>query len=391
MPALLSARPTRRRWPRVLLAALASLLVAALVVAALAWWRLDRNVSTVDLDALLGDQRTAPAPAPLTPSGPLSPSAAASAEPVRSDGRPLNVLLLGSDTRAGQGAGFGDVSGARSDTAMLVHLAADRTWAHVVSIPRDLVVPVPRNARACGDVGSGPVVTRFNAAFAYGGPACTVLTVQQLTGVTVDHVAVVDFRGFERIVDAIGGMSVCLRTPVDDEDAHLDVPAGRQTLHGAGALALFRARKTLADGSDLARADRQQYLAKQLIAQVRAKHLITDPVTAWKVADAATRALTTDAQLGSVTALLGLARQAQLVPDAGWTFATFPYAANPADRNTVVPRQQAAGELFADLAADRNPVPAVTPVPSGTSTPSGSRPARPSRPSRPAAVSELFC
>jgi len=138
----------------------------------------------------------------------------ASPKPVSEKG-PLNILLMGTDTRTGQGGGFGDETElggeGRSDTTMLVHLSGDRKSAIVVSIPRDSVVAIPACTKTDGTTTS-ETTGLFNSAFSTAGPACTIKTVETLTGITINHAVIVDFVGFSSIVDALGNKSLLNRT-----------------------------------------------------------------------------------------------------------------------------------------------------------------------------------
>ena len=176
-------------------------------------------------------------------------------------GQPLNILVMGTDSREVLGTGeYGDpeeFEGARSDTTILIHVAADRKSATAVSIPRDTIVDIPSCPRYVGGP-SEPVEDRFNEAFNIAGPFCTVQTVEKLAGVDIDHFVIVDFNGFKGVVDALDGVEVCLKEPVDDPLSGLKLPAGTSVVKGDDALAFVRARYTLGDGSDLGRIERQQ-------------------------------------------------------------------------------------------------------------------------------------
>ncbi|MFF9393637.1 LCP family protein [Streptomyces griseoluteus] len=265
-----------------------------------------------------------------------------------------NILLIGTDSRAGDGNGqYGRDSGAeRSDTTILLHLAADRRSATAVSLPRDLMVRVP----ACPRTGGGrtePSFAMLNTAFQVGGSACTIRTVEALTGIRVDHHMVVDFSGFKQMVDAVDGVPVCLRKPIDDKAAGLKLPAGRVTLDGEQALGYVRARKTLGDGSDTDRMDRQQRFLGALVEKVRSDGVLLNPVKLYPVLDAATSALTTDPELASLRGLYQLVRGVRDIPTAHVRFLTAPREAYvyDSDRDQLV--QPEAGELFARLRADR--------------------------------------
>ncbi|MET7611292.1 LCP family protein [Streptomyces seoulensis] len=265
-----------------------------------------------------------------------------------------NILLIGTDSRAGDGNGqYGRDSGTeRSDTAILLHLAADRRSATAVSLPRDLMVRVP----ACPRTGGGqaaPSFAMFNTAFQTGGSACTIRTVEELTGIRVDHHMVVDFSGFKQLVDAVDGVPVCVREPIDDKAARLKLPAGRVMLNGEQALGYVRARKTLGDGSDTDRMDRQQRFLGALVEKVRGDGVLLNPVKLYPVLDSATSALTTDPELASLRGLYRLVRGVRDIPTAHVRFLTAPREAYvyDSDRDQLV--QPEAGELFARLRADR--------------------------------------
>ncbi|MGW4224591.1 LCP family protein [Streptomyces bauhiniae] len=265
-----------------------------------------------------------------------------------------NILLIGTDTRAGDGnERYGRDSGTeRSDTTILLHLAADRRSATAVSLPRDLMVRVPACPRAGGGQ-SDPSFAMFNTAFQVGGSACTIRTVEELTGIRVDHHMVVDFSGFQQMVDAVDGVPVCVREPIDDKAAKLKLPAGRVTLNGEQALGYVRARKTLGDGSDTDRMDRQQRFLGALVEKVRGDGVLLNPVKLYPVLDAATSALTTDPELASLRGLYRLVRGVRDIPTERVRFLTAPREAYvyDSDRDQLV--QPEAGELFARLRADR--------------------------------------
>ncbi|MFD4788217.1 LCP family protein [Streptomyces sp. NPDC058459] len=265
-----------------------------------------------------------------------------------------NILLIGTDTRAGSDNGeYGrDTGSERSDTTILLHLAADRSSATAVSVPRDLMVRVPACWRTGGGQ-AGQAFSMFNHAFQVGGSACTIRTVEELTGIRVDHHMVVDFSGFKQLVDAVDGVRVCLREPIDDKAAKLKLPAGRVTLDGEQALGYVRARKSLGDGSDTDRMDRQQRFLGALVERVRSDDVLLNPVKLYPVLDAATSALTTDPELASLRGLYRLVRGLRDIPTEHVRFLTAPREAYvyDSDRDQLV--QPEARELFARLRADR--------------------------------------
>jgi len=264
-----------------------------------------------------------------------------------------NVLLIGSDSRAGDGnARYGRDSGTeRSDTTILLHLAAGRDSVTAVSLPRDLMVQVPGCHRSDGSL-TEPALQQFNYAFAAGGSACSIRTVEKLTGIRIDHHVVVDFAGFKEMVDALDGVEVCLRKPVDDKDAKLKLPAGRVTLDGEQALGYVRARKSLGDGSDTDRMDRQQRFLGALVSKVQSNDVLLNPVKLYPVLDAATSSLTTDPGLASLRDLYDLVRGLRGIPTERVQFLTVPRESYSGDANRDQLVQPAAEKLFTRLRTD---------------------------------------
>ncbi|KUM72142.1 LCP family protein [Streptomyces curacoi] len=264
-----------------------------------------------------------------------------------------NILLIGSDSRAGDGnRRYGRDSGTeRSDTAILLHLSAGRRSATAVSIPRDLMVDVPGCRRPDGSR-SEPMFAMFNLAFQVGGSACTVRTVERLTNVRVDHHMVVDFHGFKEMVDALDGVEICLKKPINDKAAKLRLPAGKVTLNGEQALGYVRARKSLGDGSDTDRIDRQQRFLAALVHKVQSNDVLLNPVRLYPVLDAATSSLTTDPALASLRGLYELVRGVRDIPTERVQFLTVPresYIYN-ANRDQLV--EPEAERLFERLRRD---------------------------------------
>ncbi|MGV9695305.1 LCP family protein [Streptomyces sp. NPDC003470] len=320
--------------------ALAGALLLGIAAAGWAYWHLDGNIRSVDIDGALGDDRPV---RPLT-----APSASESAPPSGA----LNLLVLGSDSRGGEEnreLGGGDSEGARSDTAMVVHLDAGRTSATVVSIPRDTLVTRPSCPLPSGGTSAEADGAMFNTAYALGGPVCAVKTVESLTGVRMDHYIEIDFSGFAELVDALGGVTVTTDVDIDDDKSHLHLDAGTHHLDGTQALGLARTRYGLAGGSDLARIGLQQKLVKALLGRISDAGLLTDPARLYRVADAVTGSLTTDTGLDSLGELTDLGRSlAGLSEDAVRTV-TMPVDPAPWDTNRVVAREPDARKLWESL------------------------------------------
>ncbi|MFD7948952.1 LCP family protein, partial [Streptomyces sp. NPDC059744] len=264
----------------------------------------------------------------------------------------LNILVLGSDSRSGSenaALGGGDSTGARSDTAMVVHLDADRTKATVVSIPRDTLVTRPSCPTPSGGTTPTTYHAMFNSAYAIGGPVCAVKTVEQLTGVRMDHYIEIDFAGFAGLVDALGGVTVTTTQDIDDDSSHLHLDAGTHRLDGTQALAFARTRHGIGDGSDLGRIKLQQQLVEALLKEAGKTDLLTDPAGLYKMVDAVTGSLTTDTGLDSLGELRGLGQSLGAVPATGLTTVTMPVVAAPSDPNRVVPQEPAASDLWESL------------------------------------------
>ncbi|MFD9001285.1 LCP family protein [Streptomyces sp. NPDC059582] len=327
---------------------LAGALVLGSGAAGWAYWHLNSNIRSVDIDSALGDDRPARSVTTPTPAGPASPSAAASPVPTEA----LNILVLGSDSRSGtenQELGGGSSSGARSDTAMVVHIDAGRTTATVVSIPRDTLVTRPSCPLASGGSTAVAYGAMFNSAYSVGGPVCAVKTVESITDVRMDHYIEIDFAGFAKLVDALGGVTVTTDKDIDDDDSHLHLKAGTHHLDGKQALALARTRHGIGDGSDLGRIGLQQKLVKALLEQIASTDLLTDPARLYEVADAVTGSLTTDTGLDSLGELSDLGASVKDLSADDVRTVMMPVVTAPSDANRVVAREPAASELWESL------------------------------------------
>ena len=251
----------------------------------------------------------------------------------QTDTSPTNILIMGSDSREGEGLAYGDVAGARSDTTLLVHLYNGRKDAVVVSIPRDSWVEIAGCTKPDGST-TRPYTTKFNAAFAFGGPVCTIKTVEKLTDIRINNFVVVDFKAFKTVVDAIGGVEVCLTTPAYDPvikgqgGSGLDLPAGYSTITGEQALAFVRARETLGDGSDLSRIKRQQDFIGSMVRGMTEKGLLTNPSMIYKVLGAITSSIQTNPELASIQALQDFALSLGNLSPERIKFVTTPYDLN---------------------------------------------------------------
>lgn len=216
----------------------------------------------------------------------------------------------------------------------------------MVSIPRDTLIDRPRCTDTQGvthDAGNGVM---FNSAYSTGGAACAVKTVESITGIRMDHYLEVDFSGFEKLIDELGGVEVTTTKAIDDPDSHLKLEAGTHTLDGEQALGLVRTRHGVGDGSDLGRIQLQQAFIKALVEQVRHVGLFTNPKKLYDLADTATKAVTTDSDLGTVNSLMSWANGLKGIKSSNMHMVTMPVGYDPADPNRVVVLESKAEQVW---------------------------------------------
>ena len=315
----------RRRVSRVILSVLAALILLTTVVGAgvgVVMGQLQGNITSVDVSEVLG---STPADKPIL-----------SVDEQTGNPEPINIVLMGSDTRTGKGnGGFGSstlIGGQRSDTVIVLHIAADRKSAIAVSIPRDTIVTLP----VCKKDGKkvGGYRGRFNQAIEIGGPGCTIKAVNDLSGLDIHNFMLVDFNGFKTIVDAIGGVPICLATDVNDTKSGLKMSKGKHIVQGEEALAFVRTRHGLGDGSDTSRIRRQQAFMSSLLRKVLSSGTLLNPAALLGVLNAATSSLTADPQLADINNLKDLALSMKDLKPSNVTFTTLPWTPN-ADNATV--------------------------------------------------------
>ncbi|MFC4554195.1 LCP family protein [Georgenia faecalis] len=353
------ARPT---WRRAVALCTTALVGAVAGGTAAVYAELQSGIERIDVADLV---------VPATP-GVTPPPADLSA------GQPLTVLLIGSDSRHGENAGLvGDgIESVLSDTTIVANISAGRDRVDLVSIPRDSMVDIPECRTTGGDV----LPARhgmYNSAFASGWDAggdrasaiaCTLSTTQHTTGLTFDGYVLVEFTGFTAVVDAVGGVPICIPEDISSPKADLYLTAGQQVLDGPTATAYARARTGdgLGDGSDTMRIVSQQQLMSALASHVLSRNLLTDTAELYQFATAATRTLTTSPELGSVPYLTGLAFSLRNISAGAITFMTTPSVPHPDDPNRITWTDEAE-EVWARIAQD-------LPVVEAPSTPPGDAP-----------------
>ncbi|MDP5226010.1 MULTISPECIES: LCP family protein [Arthrobacter] len=352
-------------WMKITAGTLSVVLVASLGFAGYWYFRLQGNVSK----------------APLSASG--------KEVPVSKPTDRMQILIMGTDTRAGKNGAWGSVdqSGGygNSDVMMVMDISADNQRVSVLSIPRDLVVSIPQ----CTDPKTGKVYpahdnAQVNSAMSEAGPGCSVDTVSKLLGEQIDHFMLADFNAVTELSKQVGGVEVCVNAAIDDPDSGLKLPAGKSMVEGAQALAFLRNRHGVGDGSDISRIKSQQQFLASMARKVRSDGTLTDVPKLLGIADTVTKNLTVDDGLADPQTLITIAQRLAKVDLSKVAFVTVPWepaVVNPAA--WVQPKEPEASQLFkalrdgVDLTNPNGPKPSAsasptpTPTPTGTPTPAG--------------------
>ncbi|MHB9753402.1 LCP family protein [Streptomyces sp. BYX5S] len=274
----------------------------------------------------------------------------------------INILVMGTDKRTGKGnEGYGDKgSVGHADTNVLLHVSKDRTNATALSIPRDLVVDVPdcqvKQKDGTLKTIKGTPNVRFNTSLGQSDrdAGCVMKTVKAVTGITVDHFMMADFNAVKTLSSAVGGVEVCVAKDVDDPDSHLKLTAGKHNLEGEQALAFLRTRHSFGNQGDLDRIKVQQQFLGSLARKMSSSNTLTNPGKLTSLAEAATKALTVDKGLGSLSNLKDLALEMKKVPPKNLSFTTVPVVDNPAEPTpvTVVVNEPVAKPVFNAIISD---------------------------------------
>ncbi|MFF3614681.1 LCP family protein [Streptomyces sp. NPDC002580] len=314
------------------------------------YFKLNGNLKNVDINQALGSDR-----------------------PIKVDNGSENILVLGSDTRSGGNKKLGggtDDGSARSDTAMIVHVYKGHKKASVVSVPRDTLVERPSCVDAEGVRHAAASGAMFNSAYSTGGAACAVKTVESMTGIRMDHYIEVDFSGFQKLIDDLGGVTVTTTKAISDRESHLHLAAGSHNLDGKQALGLVRTRHGVGDGSDLGRIQLQQAFMKALVDRVKHIGILSNPKNLYDLADTATKTVTTDSDIGSVTDLASFAGGLKGIGSSHMTMVTMPVQYDPADGNRVLVDKKKAELVWKALKADQ-PIPKAATKGTATGTAKG--------------------
>ena len=292
----------------------------------------------------------------------------------------LNYLLVGSDTREGltreqmkllRVGSTKTAAGSRSDTMLLVHISKSRDKATIISIPRDSLVTIPEHPSSVDKTKIVPAAKgKINAAFAFGGAPLLIQTIEDETGVRIDHYIEIGFAGFAGMVDALGGIEVCTKRDIDDPGSHLVLPAGVHTLNGVEALKYVRTRDF--DGmGDLGRMQRQQQFMSAVLRKVTSTGVLLNPIKLVNFFNAAIATVKTDSELNK-SDLLTLAKQMKNLSSSNVRTLTIPLgnvnARVPGVGSVVTWDSELAPELFNRIREDLPLTDEVTPTPSASSS-----------------------
>jgi LCP family protein required for cell wall assembly len=268
----------------------------------------------------------------------------------------FNVLLVGIDNEPGQADARARDGATLNDVNILLHVAEDQQSAVVVSIPRDLVVPIPscpdpKGGRPSGAMSAQPI----NVAWSAGGLNCVLLTVEALTGLSVPYAGAISFNGVAQLSTAVGGVDVCIDGPIFDRFTGLDLPsAGTHTLVGETALAFLRTRYGVGDGSDLGRISNQQVYMSSLMRKVQDEGVLSDFSKLYGMAQVAATSMKLSSSLVSPDTMVSMAQALRTVPVENITFVQYPgrTGGSGAFLGKVQPNTSAATALFDRIRSD---------------------------------------
>ncbi|SKA80588.1 transcriptional attenuator, LytR family [Agreia bicolorata] len=313
---------------------LAVALVSGVSIAAIATWDVRKDLTVV---ALEGDKTD------------VAPPDIAAIE------GGVNLLLVGSDSRAGQGEAYGDETSNLNDVTMLLHISQDHSSASVVSFPRDLVVSIPECPDGEGGTSDAMSAQPINVTLLYGGLPCTVLTVEKLTGLEIPFAAEIQFNGVIEMSNAVGGVPVCVASPIDDDWTNTHLTAGTHQLAGMDALQFLRTRHGVGDGSDLGRISSQQVFLSSLVRTIKSSDTLTDVTKLYGLAKAAASNMQVSTRLSSPDTMVSIAVALKDIPLEKIGFYAYPGTTGGSGvySGKVQPNVLDAEAMFAAIRADQ--------------------------------------
>ena len=333
------SRPKRRGWLKIIVWVLVALLSGTVATVAGGYFYITSQLSASGIEVYSTDGSSFDLPTAAEING------------------PINMLVIGSDTRVDQGTSYGPVGSALADVIILMHISRDRENAVALSIPRDLMVSVPE----CPDPNGGEAFpprefVQINSTMTKAGPACTLLAVQQLTGVTIPYLAMIDFKGVIAMSQAIGGVDVCVANTIDDSYTDLYLEPGDHTLVGDEALAFLRTRHGVGDGSDLSRISNQQVFLTSMMRKLKDDGALANPFKLFQLGTAALSNMTLSNSLTDLGVFSALARQVNNVDLDKITFIQLPvYDLDGKYAGRVAASPEKSQELF-DLIVNDQPL-----------------------------------
>lgn len=237
----------------------------------------------------------------------------------------FNVLVVGSDTREGQGEGFEFAGSELNDVNLLVHVSEDHDHAVVVSFPRDLLLDVPSCRKPDGSESKPREMAPLNTTMSIGGLPCVVSTLEQATGLEIGYAGLITFAGVAQLSGAVGGVEICIDAPLVDPWSGINLAeAGFHTLEGYEALAFLRTRKGVGDGSDLSRISSQQVYMSALVRTLQADGVLNDVGKLYGLAQVAANTMVLSTSLGSLDVMVAMARAFRGIPNSNIVFIQYP-------------------------------------------------------------------
>jgi LCP family protein required for cell wall assembly len=289
----------------------------------------------------------------------------------------VNYLIVGSDTREGLSraeikrlrVGGTDVAaGKRSDTMLLVHISKKRDKAAIISIPRDSYALIPEHKSINTGKDVGAAYSKINSAYNWGGAPLLIQTFEEMSGLRIDHYVEINFVGFVRMVDALGGIEICTKRDINDPKSHLTLPAGRHILDGVDSLKYVRSR-TFDGLGDLGRMKRQQEFAGAMLRRATSAGVLLNPIKLVDFVNSALASVTTDSNL-SQGDLLTLGKQLRNLSSSNVRTLTIPLKYYNYNKNgvsaAVLWDPVLSAELFERIKNDDALIDEVKPEPSAS-------------------------
>lgn len=289
----------------------------------------------------------------------------------------VNYLIVGSDTREGLSreeikrlrvGGTEVAAGKRSDTMLLVHISKKRDKAAIISIPRDSYALIPEHKSINTGKVIGPAYSKINSAYSWGGAPLLIETFESMSGLRIDHYVEINFVGFVRMVDALGGVEICTKRDINDPKSHLTLPAGNHVLDGVDSLKYVRSR-TFDGLGDLGRMKRQQEFAGAMLRKATSAGVLLNPIKLLDFINSALASVTTDSNL-SQGDLLTLGKQLRNLSASNVRTLTIPLKYYNYNKNgvsaAVLWDPELSVELFDRIKNDEALIDKVKPEPSAS-------------------------